>query len=207
MPTEKDVSDFLKTSSVKISNTTGLDTIYIQNVLGNGECFFRAFINGLRFIYNKDNFGYWVGNGGHIDTLIIQQLKECILTYMKYYLGDNGKTEIQKCVENNTNNTNNCKNLIIWLGLLYYEMNIVGITNYDEFAKEFMKPTYYGGLMEAHILSFIFNVRINLFTRLINTNEETFNLSHEIISDGDIIGNINLFGTGNHWMFIYPKLP
>jgi hypothetical protein len=193
-PQPNDVGKFLQENNIQL---TGRNTnhLYIQDVVGNGECFFRSFINGYRFLKTKDNLGYYSinnsnENDSNINSMIIA-LKQYIINFFEYCLCDIHKKD----------NKYNCSTKL-------YNNFRIPYQDFEEYRQILFNKGYYGGILEALVLSNIFNVKINLFQKFSN-NTFTLGYNDEGIvdeTDGNPEGTINMYGTGGHFMMIYHHL-
>ena len=160
--------------------------VIIQNVKSNGECFFRAVINGLRYSRDRINLRYSPEN---IEPSVYL-LKNLILNYIKFCLQE---------VNNITNNLQCTSKLYTLIFNRFIADNRV--TSIQEFENLFVQEGYQGGELEIEIISLIFGVNIKVFDK----NNRNFYM--EGLSTSPINVNrdtIYIVNTGGHWMSILP---
>jgi len=159
------------------------NNIILQNVRGNGECFYRAFLNGLGFNNTNQNFGY---NPVGIDRLV-NNLKQLIISF------------IISCLQNTVNPP--CT--IRVMAAIQHLINHVGsLANY---INNSLRVGYYGGTDEAEILSVIFNINIvQISIAGASPQLPLFSVNTREGID-QRIETVYLFHTGNHYYSILPR--
>ena len=123
-----------------LANNFNASGVIIQNVKGNGECFFRAVINGLRYNRNRVNLGY---DPTDIKPAVIL-LKGLILNYIKFCLQE---------VNNRTNDLQCTSKLYTLIFNRFINDNMV--TSIQEFENLFVKEGYQAGDLEIEVVSLI----------------------------------------------------
>jgi len=169
-----------------LSNNFNASGVIIQNVKGNGECFFRAVINGLRYNRDRINLRYSPDN---IEPAV-NLLKNLILNYIKFCLRE---------VTNITNNLQCTSKLYTLIFNRFIADNRV--TSIEEFENLFVQEGYQAGDLEIEIISLIFDVNIKVF------DKRNPNFYMEALSTNPINENLNtlyIVNTGGHWMSILP---
>ena len=169
-----------------LANNFNASGVIIQNVKGNGECFFRAVINGLRYNRDRINLRYSPDN---IEPAV-NLLKNLILNYIKFCLRE---------VTNITNNLQCTSKLYTLIFNRFIADNRV--TSIEEFENLFVQEGYQAGDLEIEIISLIFGVNIKVF------DKRNPNFYIEALSTNPINENLNtlyIVNTGGHWMSILP---
>ena len=167
-------------------NNFNASGVIVQNVRGNGECFFRAVINGIR--YNRDivNLRYSPIN---IEPAVYL-LKNLILNYIKFCLLEvNNRTDYLYCSSK--------------LYTLIFNRFIVEnrVSSIQEFENLFVQEGYNAGDLEVEIVSLIFGINVKVFDKR-NPNFYIQELSTNPINENN--DTIYIVNTGGHWMSILP---
>ena len=151
------------------------DVMQIQDVLPNGECYYRAFITGYRFIIDGTNIGF---NPNNIRN-IIYQLKDLIIFLLRLY-------------QENKNNEPLIKQT--------YDAIVENYHSIDNYEIESKQVSYYGGSIESPIISYIFNVDIREYVyRNLNNNNANEYSQYEFSEN---IDKVLLLNDHNHWYSI-----
>ena len=113
------------------------NNITLQDVRGNGECFYRAFINGLRYNVDKMNLGHdpqFSGKAvGLLKKLVVEKMSLCIKQ------GSKCETKVKEATD--------------------FLIEAEG-GNLEDYKKTAEREGYYGGDKEAEIIADLFNVNI-----------------------------------------------
>jgi hypothetical protein len=175
-----------------LANNFNASGVIIQNVKGNGECFFRAVINGLRYSRDRINLRYSPENIEQAASSIstVNLLKNLILNYIKF------------CLQEVTNITNNLQCTSKLYTLIFNRFIADNrVTSIQEFENLFVQEGYNAGDLEIEIISLIFGVNIKVF------DKRNPNFYMEALSTNPINENLNtlyIVNTGGHWMSILP---
>nr|QFG74548.1 MAG: hypothetical protein [Megaviridae environmental sample] len=207
-----------------------VDSVTVQNVLGNGECFFRAIISGLHYSNTRINLGFDFVTAG--DDLI-KRLKQTIIDYIKYCISSNSSEDALVCSQNFYSQLQH--HLNDELGSLKAKVNInlqaavdagdsdlvdvlsqqhhkleQGLTKdtYKEimelYFERLMDIDYNGGIFESEILAQVLNINIRSWAwnhRDYGTNRILYSDTFKSHSGSDT--TINVLNTGGHYMVIF----
>ena len=159
----------------KKANINLPDVMQIQDVLPNGECYYRAFITGYRFIIDGTNIGF---NPNDMRN-IIYQLKDLIIFLLRLYQENKDDESLIKQT---------------------YDAIIENYHSIDNYENESKKVSYYGGSIESPIISYIFNVDIREYVyRNLNNNNPNEYSQYEFSEN---IDKVLLLNDHNHWYSI-----
>jgi hypothetical protein len=168
-------------------------SIIIQNVLGNGECLFRAFINGYHYSETGINLGYDpVGS----DELVIR-MKNIFLRVLEFCLSDKKTLPYFNCSD---------RFYQTFMELIQHEYSEKGRMTFEQFKGLYLQPQFFGGPFECNLFSQLFNYKVNFFYRNSSNNQFEFSQSFDNRDDKskDNYGKtINVLNVGGHFMVIY----
>ncbi len=166
--------------------------VYIQNVLGSGECLYRSLINGYYYSKTKENLGY---NPKNSDKLVLK-MKELFLNIIKYCVSDKKKETLFNCSE---------KFYRTFISLLLEIYSKHGFITFTEFEGLYMDPTFYGGPFECNLFSQLINYKVNYFNKF--TNPLFFESFDERIESDKKNEDkvINVLYVGGHFMYIFSQ--
>jgi len=176
-------------------------TYIVQDVIGNGECYYRSILTSIRHLRDGVNIKYSPVPSKEFNNLIVE-LKNLVNTFLR----NNKKHKLSKTLINGLLPKSEKYNIQIKtadeMGIYLQkseEINSKEIKDYhiDKYVDESKPTSYYGGNDETEIISHIFKVSIVSF---INNGVSRFAQQ----SSKDYDDSIYITNVPNHWRSVQP---